>query len=245
MEKYAKKLTVFFLISSMGLLALYAQTSLYRGKNPYTKNYNNGDVIRIKINNDFIIKATGEWNRNFEINMNLRPDTKNLPFLNSSEQNHTTNDKQKMRQNVSQRFRFTLTGTITLQPDGTYRLTAIKSIEVDGTQTRITCTGIIQEKFIKNGSIDADDIANLNLVITSKPKVPRDTTYTMGGGQNAANNTAANGATNNQNRQNQNGATDQKFTPAQIRKYVIQYMQEILGGLQWNTAWAINSILKK
>lgn len=207
-----KKIAAIFLFF-LGQILL-AQTSLYNGKNPYSSNYSDGETIKINVNGVFQINTSGDWSGNSEVTLKLQPDKSNIPFLSPSEQTRANNRKQSERKKVSQKFQFTLTGILTRQPNGTYAVTANKTIRVDGQITLVNCTGIINDKSIKYGEVNSDDIAELNLVIASKPAIPRDNSFDP--------------PKEADNKEGKPGA----FSPEQIRNYVKQYMQEILGALQ-------------
>jgi len=195
--------------------SIFPQVSLYQGRNPYINNYNDGEIIRIHVNSSFAVTINGEWNRNLQVNLKLLPDKKNLPFLNASEESRNNNRQNKERQNVSEKFKFILSAIVTRQPDGNYRLNANKSISVDGKTTRVLCTGLINEKSIINGDVHSDSIADLNLTINSQPQPTLDESYTGEAGEKT-----------------EGAAAQTGFSEEQMKKYVIQYMKEVLGALK-------------
>jgi flagellar basal body L-ring protein FlgH len=199
---------------------VFPQVSLYDGRNPYANNYHDGDIIRIHVNNNFAMTVSGEWNRNMEVNLKLQPDKKNLDFLKESEESRNSRRQSKERQNVSEKFKFTVSAVINKQADGNYRVNANKTVTVDGKLTRIVCTGIINAKSIVNGSVNSDEIADLNLNVVSQPQPSKDETYK---GPEAA---------KEGEKEQASDGPQGNFSKDQMKKYIVEYMKEVLGGLK-------------
>jgi len=200
---------------------LYPQVSLYDGRNPYTGNYNDGDIVRVYVNNVFNVTINGEWNRNLEVNLKMEPDKDNLAFLKKSQQSRNNQRQSKERQNVQEKFKFNVSAIINKQVAGFYKITANKTVSIDGKITRVLCTGLISEKSIVNGSVNSDEIADLNLVIVSQPQPVKDDSY------NGALPEKENNEKNTEKEQNSGN-----FNKEQVKAYVIEQLREILGALK-------------
>lgn len=203
---------------------MYSQVSFYDGKNPYVRHYNDGEIIRVNINSLFAVTVSGEWNRNFEVDLKLMPDKKNLNFLQDSEQTRNNSRKSKERQNVTEKFKFTISAVITRDPTGNYRLTANRIINLDGKITRVVCTGLVHEKSISNGAVNSDEIAELNLTVISQPQPARDETYNGPAPEKEDVNAAG--------QEEKTGGPEGNFSKEEMRKYIVEYMKEILGALR-------------
>ncbi|MDH4262030.1 MAG: flagellar basal body L-ring protein FlgH [Spirochaetia bacterium] len=198
----------------------YSQVSLYDGRNPYVNNYNDGDIVIINVNNNFSITINGEWNRKIEVNLKLEPDKKNLDFLKESQQSRNSQRQNKERQNVVEKYKFNISAIINKQAGGLYKINADKTINIDGKITRVICTGLINEKSIINGTVKSDEIAGLNLTVISQPLPAKDETYNG--------NDTKEQDTKNELKED----AESNFSKEQIRKYVVEYMKEILGVLK-------------
>jgi len=215
-----KKAGIFYLfLIVFYTIEITAQISLYQGLNPYSTNSSQGEIIRVNVSSSFSLTINGTWNRNMEINLRMEPDRKNLSFLNSSQQSKNSNRKSMERQNVSEKFNFIISAFINKQDDGSYKITGNRIVTIDGKTTRVQLTGFTDSKSIVNGVVHADSIADLNLFVQSQPQPALDNSYNGGVEDNGV---------------NKEGelAKNQDFTPEQTRKYVIEYLQEILGGLK-------------
>ncbi|HMY11476.1 MAG TPA: hypothetical protein PKC74_07620, partial [Turneriella sp.] len=67
--------------------AINAQESLWRDQNPYVSPPRDGEIVAIEVNETFNIVSDGQWKSSQQFEMKLVPDTKNIPFLTSSQQN--------------------------------------------------------------------------------------------------------------------------------------------------------------
>jgi hypothetical protein len=194
---------------------VFSQISLYNGRNPYVNNFNDGDIIRINVNSSFAITINGDWNRNLEVNLKLQPDKKNLPFLNESEQSRNNQRQTKERQSTTEKLKFNISAIINRQAGDTYRINANKTIIMDGKITRIICTGLVNGKSIMGGTVNSDNIADLNLNIISQPQPARDESFT-----------------GNPEDQKETEGTQGTFSQEQIKKYILEHMKELLGALK-------------
>lgn len=199
---------IFFLTVSF----IYSQTSLFSGVNPYNNRLKTGDIIKVRVNNNFSINLSGDYNRNFEVKLKLMPDNNNLPFLKQSEESRTNVRKIKEKQVAIEKFIFDLPARIVVQDDGIITINGNSTINTNGKMTQTTLTGIINEGSVKNRTVISSEILNLNMQINSRPELPRDRTFSPNEPPESSDSSG--------------------FSEEEIKRYVNQYLQEILGGLQ-------------
>jgi len=223
MKNRSRQLISWTVVLMVAVGSLQGQSSLWRGVNPYKDNYLSGQILKVEVSEFFEIKVSGDWARNFEVDLKVDPDPKNTPFLQSSEESRDNHRKWKERQNVKEEFIFSINGIITVRADGLFDINATRDIQIDGKQTSVRLSGVINPGDIRNGVIKSDRIANLNLVIISKPVIERDQNYTI------------TPPPQNEGEEGTNGnpaVTPELFTQEQKNRYIIEHIREILGGLQ-------------
>ncbi len=164
-----------WLLAAMTCAALFAQESLWKDQNPYVAPPKEGEIIAIEVNESFNIVSDGQWKSSQSFEMKLVPDTKNIPFLTSSQQNKSRSKSSQSNNKTRDTYKFHLTGILgPKQADGNFPLTAQKSLNVDGKPVNVRLTGIVDARRIRQGSIESRFVGNLSLNIQSEPPFPKD-----------------------------------------------------------------------
>jgi Flagellar L-ring protein len=164
-----------WLLAAMTCAALFAQESLWKDQNPYVAPPKEGEIVSIEVNESFNIVSDGQWKSSQSFEMKLVPDTKNIPFLTSSQQNKSRSKSSQSNNKTRDTYKFHLTGILgAKQADGNFPLTAQKSLNVDGKPVNVRLTGIVDARRIRQGSIESRFVGNLSLNIQSEPPFPKD-----------------------------------------------------------------------
>ena len=178
MPKFAFLLKLIFLFLTFTLLL--GQSSLWQGKSPYGDNLEAGQMIEVKIDEVFDININSKWDNSAKIELQLLPDTKNLPFLKSSEQSKTRSRQSQARYQIRDKLNFTMQAVIGApQQNNLYPIQAQKSLIIDLKPTSITLTGLINPRYVRNNTISSKHVANLNLNINTEPPADRDTSLRL------------------------------------------------------------------
>lgn len=196
---------------------LLAQESLWRDQNPYVAPPREGEIVAIEVNESFNIVSDGQWRslQNFE--MKLVPDTKNIPFLTTSQQNKSRSKASSSNNKTRDSYRFHLTGILgARQADGNYPVTAQKNLNVDGKPVNVRLTGIIDARRIKQGSIESRFVGNLTLNVQSEPPFPKDERLNLKPPAGTDPNSKP---------------TVTEFSDSLRKELLIEHMKQILGGL--------------
>ncbi|MDH5716071.1 MAG: flagellar basal body L-ring protein FlgH [Spirochaetia bacterium] len=200
---------------------LLAQVSLWRDHNPYADNIKTGDIINIIVIEKFNIVNEGEWKNTGSWELKLTPDLTNMPFLSASEENKTRNLKENANINISENIEFEITGIVgqKLANGINFVITAQKNINIDNKTSKFVLSGIINPNSIQNGSINSKKIANLELVVTTKPLPPLDNSIEL---------------TKKSDNKEDDAEKKEKEPENQIstekqRELILKQMQEILG----------------
>ena len=168
-------LRLFWLCALFTCAALFAQESLWRDQNPYFAPAREGEIVAIEVNESFNIVSDGQWKSAQQFEMKLVPDTKNIPFLTTSQQNKSRSKSSNSNNKTRDSYRFHLTGILgAKQPDGNYPINAQKSLNVDGKPVNVRLTGIIDPRRIRQGTIESRFVGNLSLTVQSEPPFPKD-----------------------------------------------------------------------
>ena len=199
------------------IAALHAQESLWRDQNPYIAPPREGEIVAIEVNESFNIVSDGQWKSAQQFEMKLVPDTKNIPFLTTSQQNKSRSKSSNSNNKTRDSYRFHLTGILgAKQPDGNYPITAVKSLNVDGKPVNVRLTGIIDARRIKQGTIESRFIGNLTLNIQSEPPFPKDEKLNLKPPAGTDPNSKP---------------TMTEFSDQLRKELLIEHMKQILGGL--------------
>ena len=158
----------------------FGQSSLWQDKSPYVNDLKAGQMIEVKIDEVFHINIDSKWDTSTKIKFQLSPDTKNLPFMYSSEQSKVKDRQSKARYRIRDRLNFSLQAIVGApQQNNIYPIQAQKSLIIDLKPTRIRLTGLINPKHVRNDRISSKHIANLNLHILTDPPPERDSTIQL------------------------------------------------------------------
>ncbi|MCX7631716.1 MAG: flagellar basal body L-ring protein FlgH [Turneriella sp.] len=198
--------------------AIVAQETLWRDQNPYISPPREGEIVAIDVHESFTLESSGQWRSAQQFEMKLVPDTKNIPFLTTSEQSKSRSKSSNSNNRSKDTYRFQLTGILgARQPDGNYPVTAQKNITVDGKPVNIRLSGIVDPRRIRHGTIESRFIGNLTLIVQSEPPAPKDQRLDLkpppGTDPNAK-------------------PTVTDFSDALRKELLIEHMKQILGGLQ-------------
>ncbi|MBV6493511.1 MAG: hypothetical protein LDLANPLL_01534 [Turneriella sp.] len=197
--------------------ASIAQESIWRDQNPYVAPPKEGEIIAIEVNESFNLVSDGEWKSAQKFEMKLVPDTKNIPFLTTSEQNKSRSKSSNANNKTRDSYRFHLTGILgARQSNGNYPITAQKSLTVDGKPVNIRLTGVIDPRRISKGSIESRFVGNLNLQIQSEPPFPKDEKLDLKPPPGTDPNSKP---------------TMTEFSDQLRKELLIEHMKQILGGL--------------
>jgi len=196
---------------------LVAQESLWRDQNPYVAPPREGEIIAIEVNESFQLVNDGQWNTSQRYETKLVPDTKNIPFLTTSQQNKSNSKASTNSSKFRDSYRFRITGTLgPKQADGNFPLTAQKNLTIDGRPVRISLSGLVDPRRIRQGSIESRHVGNLTMNVESEPPFPKDQKLNL----------------------KPPAGTDPNSKPTmtdfsdQLRKeLLIEHMKQILGGL--------------
>lgn len=197
--------------------SINAQASLWKDQNPYTAPPKEGEIIAIEVNESFNIVSDGAWQQSQKFEMKLVPDTKNIPFLTTSEQNKSRSKSSNANNKTRDSYRFHLTGILgARQVNGNYPVTAQKSINVDGKPVNIRLTGIVDPRRISKGAIESRFVGNLSLQIQSEPPFPKDEKLNLQPPPGTDPNSKP---------------TITEFSDQLRKELLIEHMKQILGGL--------------
>lgn len=152
---------------------IFSQNSFWKDHNPYRPGYSVGQLVEIEVTEKFAVDAEGTWENGQRLEFKLYPDTKNLPFLNNSEQSKNRKKNSKTKYKLRDNYRFMLTGILQAGTAPNMGIRAEKTINVDGKPARMLLTGIIDPGKVKHGRIKSSQIANMSLSITSEAPVSR------------------------------------------------------------------------
>lgn len=210
-------------VASFALLLLFvatpmhAQQSLWQDQNPYASPPRDGEIVAIDVNESFNIVSDGQWRNSQQFEMKLVPDTKNIPFLTTSQQSKSRSKSANSNNKTRDTYRFHLTGILgAKQPDGNYPISAQKSLNIDGKPVNIRLTGVVDARRIRHGTIESRFIGNLALTVQSEPPFPKDQKLDLkpppGTDPNAK-------------------PTVTEFSDALRKELLIEHMKQILGGL--------------
>jgi flagellar basal body L-ring protein FlgH len=196
---------------------LLAQESLWRDQNPYVAPARNGEIVAIQVNESFQLVSDGQWNSSQKFEMKLVPDTKNIPFLTASQQSKSHSKNSNNNSKLRDTYKFQLTGILgAKQADGNFPINAQKNLNIDGKPVRISLTGIIDPRRIRQGMIDSRFIGNLTLNVQSEPPFPKD---------NKLNLKPPAGTDPNSK------PTMTEFSDQLRKELLIEHMKQILGGM--------------
>ncbi|MBL8032454.1 MAG: flagellar basal body L-ring protein FlgH [Leptospiraceae bacterium] len=210
-------LRLFWLCTLFTCAALFAQESLWRDQNPYVAPAREGEIVAIEVNESFNIVSDGQWKSAQQFEMKLVPDTKNIPFLTTSQQNKSRSKSSSSNNKTRDSYRFHLTGILgARQADGNYPITAQKTLNVDGKPVNVRMTGIIDARRIKQGTIESRFIGNLALTIHSEPPFPKDEKLNLKPPAGTDPNSKP---------------TMTEFSDQLRKELLIEHMKQILGGL--------------
>ncbi|MFO1528070.1 MAG: flagellar basal body L-ring protein FlgH [Turneriella sp.] len=210
-------LRLFYLCALFTCAALFAQESLWRDQNPYVAPAREGEIVAIEVNESFNIVSDGQWKSAQQFEMKLVPDTKNIPFLTTSQQNKSRSKSSSSNNKTRDSYRFHLTGILgARQADGNYPITAQKTLNVDGKPVNVRMTGIIDARRIKQGTIESRFIGNLALTIQSEPPFPKDEKLNLKPPAGTDPNSKP---------------TMTEFSDQLRKELLIEHMKQILGGL--------------
>ena len=155
---------------TLTLVSILGQSSLWQDRNPYRDNIEPGQMLEVKVDEVFHINIDSQWDTNTRIQLQLLPDTKNLPFLSSSEQSKTKDSQSKARYRIRDRLAFSMQAIVgASQQNNIYPIQARKTLVIDGKPTRITLTGFIDPKYVKNDMVSSRHVADLNLSVRTEP----------------------------------------------------------------------------
>ena len=157
---------------------LIAQVSLWQNQNPYGDNLKAGELLEVKVQEIFNVKVDSKWTSDSQAELSLTPDTKNLPFLSSSEQSKANKKNASAKYRIKDELNFSIPAVIGQPQPGSnlYPIQARKSVIIDLKPTQIVLTGLIHPKYVKNSMIHSKYIAELQLNITSAPPIARENT---------------------------------------------------------------------
>ena len=206
-----------FASSVFGVNALNAQESLWRDQNPYVSPTREGEILEIEVTETFSIDTDGQWDNAHRYQTKLVPDTKNIPFLTTSEQSKSNSKNNRNRYKLKDQYRFSVTGQLGKKQDnGNFEINAQRSTTLDGKPVRITLSGVIDSRRIKQGKIESKHIANLSMTITSEPPFPKDQKLNLQPPPGT-------------DPKSKPGVTE--FSESLRKELLIEHMKQILGGL--------------
>lgn len=205
-------------ILSCAIAPAIAQESLWRDQNPYIAPPREGEIVAIEVNESFNIVSDGSWKSSQQFEMKLKPDTKNIPFLTTSEQSKSRSKSSNTNNKTRDTYRFHLTGVLgARQADGNYPVTAQKSLNVDGKPVNIRLTGIVDPRRISKGAIESRFVGNLSLQIQSEPPFPKDQKLNLKPPAGTDPNSKP---------------TVTEFSDQLRKELLIEHMKQILGGME-------------
>lgn len=196
---------------------IMAQESLWRDQNPYVAPPKEGEIVAIEVNETFSIVSDGQWRSAQQFEMKLVPDTKNIPFLTSSQQNKSRSKSSNANNKTRDSYRFHLTGILgARQADGNFPVTAQKSLNIDGKPVNVRLTGIVDARRIRQGSVESRFVGNLSLTVQSEPPFPKDERLNLKPPEGTDPNSKP---------------TMTEFSDQLRKELLIEHMKQILGGL--------------
>jgi len=205
---------------------LLAQVSIWNDVNPYTDVLKKGDLIKIQINEKFMLDVDDESLQNSEMKLRLVPDSKYLDFLSKSEQSRGNSQKYRHRSKVKKKFDIKIIATVESVNGQNYVLKARKVINIDGVNSTIALSGRTNQRYVLNGAVSSENMAELIIQIRTKPlpkkikAVDNKTTAPAKTGEDKKETSVS--KVNNGN----------PLTEEAKRKILLRYIDEILGALQ-------------
>lgn len=197
--------------------ATYAQESLWRDQNPYVAPPKEGEIVAIEVNESFTLVSDGQWNSSQKYETKLVPDTKNIPFLTTSQQNKSNSKSSANNSKMRDTYKFQITGILgAKQPDGNFPVQAIKALTIDGKPVRVQLAGIVDARRIRQGSIESRYIGNLTLNVQSEPPFPKDQKLNLKPPAGTDPNSKP---------------TMTEFSDQMRKELLIEHMKQILGGM--------------
>lgn len=197
--------------------AVMAQESLWRDQNTYVAPPREGEIIAIEVNESFQLINDGQWNTSQRYETKLVPDTKNIPFLTTSQQSKSNSKNSSNTSKFRDTYKFQVTGILgAKQPDGNFPIQAQKNLTIDGRPVRIQVSGIIDPRRIKAGSIQSRYVGNLTMNVQSEPPFPKDQKLNLKPPAGTDPNSKP---------------TMTEFSDQMRKELLIEHMKQILGGL--------------
>ncbi len=157
------------------------QVSLWQDRNIYGNNLQAGQLIEVKVDENFVININSKWDTSKKIDLQLLPDTKNFNFLFPSQQNKNSNRNTNVQFQIRDSYHFSIQAVVGQPGAGTslYSLQARKDIVVDRKPASILLSGLIHPKYVKNDQVSSKHIANLRLNVIAEPPPERDTSIAL------------------------------------------------------------------
>ncbi len=204
-----------------GSRALWAQTSLWQDHNPYISAVRSGDILEILVDENLVTDVDSKWERSDKLELKLYPDTKNLPFLNSSEQSRADNRNNKVRYKLKDGLSFRIAGIVgEARNDGrVYTLQATRNVRVDGKPAQVQLSALFDPRQVKNRTVRSSQLAELAIVIVSEPPVVRNTTINLKPPRNPADTTPP------------QPVSTAELSEQEKQQILLRHLQQILGGL--------------
>lgn len=163
------------LFFSLPAVMLLAQTSIWQDHNPFSGVLQPGQIIKVDVRENFNIDTNDKWQSSAKTELKLYPDTKNLPFLKSSEQSTNRTDNTDYESEIDEEWEFSMPVTIgQREADGRYPVAGSRQISLDDRTLRVQMNGYVEAADVTNDRISSSRIADLVLTITGKPPFETD-----------------------------------------------------------------------
>ena len=179
MKRFIKEgMSIFLMLCSS---VLFSQTSLWQDAGANGSELQAGSLVEVRVHEVFRINIDSEWRLNSKAELNLTPDTKNLPFLSASNQNKSGSKDAQARYRIRDSFYFNMQAVIG-EPQagsGLYPIQARRVIVIDLKPTQVVLSGLIHPKHVKGDAIESKHIAELRLNVTTRPPSDRDTSIAL------------------------------------------------------------------
>ena len=191
--------------------ALVAQSSLWKDHNPYAEPLKEGDLVEVRIKDNFTVDIDSKWQNDNKIEFKLNPD-KSLEFLKAADQNKTHSNNSNVIFDIDETLDLKVMAEVKKTEDNgrTFLIEGRKVITIDQKTSAMVLSGKISPGSVKGGMIDSTMIADLNLSIQARNPFPRDNNY-------------------RQPARNDNQPPEQVITNEEKRKLIEKHFQEILG----------------
>ncbi len=193
---------------------LYAQTTLWKDTNPYSRTHAVGDILRVDIDERFTIKLDNKWETKTESEVELVPDRTYLDFLKPSEQKRTFEKNSKNETRLQDRITYSIAASVTEVNGSVLTLSGTRRLVIDGRNLQLNFSGRVSSSSIRAGRVPSADVSDLVLNVQAEPEFPRQ------------------GGVALKTKEQADAESPQKavLSDAEKQQILLQYLQQVLGG---------------